>query len=150
MGLVSFNCAKLAKELGFNETCIDSFDHNEQPINRYNIDIDDVITIDDLREHMELCNSELNDVKRIIKFTARPTAADLIEWIRNTFNYHIWVETMEVIEPKVFRGKIRSPYNDLIEYEFDHDSNKTFDDVTELMIENALTTIKNEIYKSKE
>lgn len=145
MGLANYNCSKLAKDLGFNEFCIDIFDQNGNPTNRYNIDINSVITINDLKEHMETCNSELNDPKRLLKYTARPQEDDLIEWIRKTFNYHIWVETIEVIEPKVFRGKIRNYNNDLFEFDFDFDSNKTFDDVTKLMIENTLTTIKNEI-----
>lgn len=111
--LVEFSTAKLAKEKGFNEPCIDTFNGKGQEQDRYNLIAEDVLDKDvyldpdDIRTWFENTNSELEKVGLNWKeyferngidhkaFISRPTQSLLQKWLRK--KHGIYVEIISKI-----------------------------------------------------
>lgn len=97
--LVSFETAKLAKEKGFDEICLDVYSYIGVLQNRYNIIFNDVDDPDSLKEALEVTNSNLEEVwknhnaglRSHKPFIAAPTQSLLQKWLRESHNIHIWI-----------------------------------------------------------
>lgn len=82
--LVGIVVAKLAKEKGFNEVCLDTFDNKDKPTNRYNIRTHEDMSNEEIQEEFEVKNSNL-----VEGYTARPTQSLLQRWLREICKIHI-------------------------------------------------------------
>jgi hypothetical protein len=91
--LVSYKVAKLAKEKGFNWNVLDTFDDKENPVSRYNVDVDGldsyINTGDEnyVKEVFELNNSQMQS-----GFVARPTQSLLQKWLREEHKISIIID----------------------------------------------------------
>lgn len=82
--LVGIIVAKLAKEKGFNETCIDTFDDEDKPTNKYNLSIHEDMSDEEIQKEFEVKNSDL-----VEGYTARPTQSLLQRWLRERHEIHV-------------------------------------------------------------
>jgi hypothetical protein len=85
MKLVCYELAKLAKEKGFDEVCIDTFDFLGKETRRYNISINESMTEKELQKEFEVNNTYLENIVKIGSspaFIARPYDAQLQAWLR--------------------------------------------------------------------
>ncbi len=93
--LVNFEIAVLAKALGFNEICIDTFNAKGEPQDRYNITTTDEMMPNAIRKAFEATNTELNEIGKQWQakpFISRPTQSLLQRWLREIHNIYIFVE----------------------------------------------------------
>ena len=99
--LVSFETAKLAKEKGFNEICIDSFNSEGEEQNRYNITTIENMSVKQVKAAFETTNSNLEAIANLQNtkpYIARPTQSLLQRWLREKHNIHIKITTDWTLE----------------------------------------------------
>ena len=134
--LISFETAKLAKEKGFNEVCLDTYTSDGTLFDRYEIDFDDLKN-KSLKELFEVVNSQCDN-----EFITAPTQSLLQKWLREIHNIHM------VIHHSItdsFRTTVNNPmWRTGTEMKYIHGKiGKTYEEALESGLQEALKLIAN-------
>lgn len=105
--LIEFQTAKLAKEKGFNEVCIDIFSDTGIAQYRYNLDIDNIKSMRKLKEEFEITNSELEQIAKDCKITpyiARPSQSLLQRWLREVHKIDVFSIKLKAVNKYIWEA----------------------------------------------
>lgn len=138
--LVSFDTAKLAKEKGFDEVCLDTYKlDNKTLINKYIIDYEEVVCEDSLKAEFEIKNSNINEAYAITS----PTQALLQKWLREIHGINV-ISNTDITLSWVYSIQSLHPYASYTGvYLFSMYVYTKYEDALEVALQEALKLINN-------